>query len=185
MNASDLTNKRFGSLVAIEPTTERRDGSVVWRCRCDCGKECTVNTRHLNRKNHRVRSCGCQQYKKSSEHRQWTGVGEISGTWFRAHITRENSQTARTKVPVTVTKEQLWELFLKQGRRCALTGLELTIGPHRQNNASVDRIDSSRGYEIDNIQFVHKDINMMKRWYNQDYFIKMCGMVSIYNNKEK
>lgn len=178
MKTPDLINKRFGSLVVTTLTQERRDGSKIWLCKCDCGNECKVNTRHLNRKHDTVKSCGCQQYKKGSEHRDWKGVGEISGAWFRAHITRENSQTARTKVSVTVTKEQLWDLFLKQNRKCALTGLPLTIGSNRQNNASVDRIDSSKGYDIDNIQFVHKDINMMKRWYNQDYFIKMCKLVS-------
>lgn len=178
MRTPDLINKRFGSLVVKTLTQERRDGSVIWLCQCDCGNTCTVNTRHLNRKDHNVRSCGCQMHKKGSKHAQWTGVGEISGAWFCAHITRENSQTARTRVSVTVTKEQLWDLFLKQNRKCALSGLDLTIGSHRINNASVDRIDSTKGYDIDNIQFVHKDINMMKRWYNQDYFINICKLIA-------
>ena len=98
MRTPDLLNKRFGSLVAVELTQERRDGSVIWLCKCDCGNECKVNTRHLNRKKHRVKSCGCQQYKKGANHPQWNGVGEISGNWFNAHITRENSQTARGKI---------------------------------------------------------------------------------------
>lgn len=34
----DLTNQRFGKLIALEPTELRKHGSVVWKCKCDCGK---------------------------------------------------------------------------------------------------------------------------------------------------
>lgn len=43
----DLTGRRFGKLLCLEPTEERgANGGVVWRCRCDCGNEClAVGTR--------------------------------------------------------------------------------------------------------------------------------------------
>lgn len=54
----DLIGQRFGKLVAIEPTEKRTDqGSVVWKCICDCGKEKEVSARRLIRG--KVRSCGC------------------------------------------------------------------------------------------------------------------------------
>ena len=34
---ADITNQRFGKLVAIEPTKERQNKSVIWKCKCDCG----------------------------------------------------------------------------------------------------------------------------------------------------
>lgn len=36
-NIKDITGKRFGRLVAQEPTELRRNGSTVWLCQCDCG----------------------------------------------------------------------------------------------------------------------------------------------------
>lgn len=33
----DITNQRFGKLVAVCPTEERQNDSVVWHCKCDCG----------------------------------------------------------------------------------------------------------------------------------------------------
>lgn len=36
-NMHDLTGQRFGKLVALEPTEKRCSGSVIWKCRCDCG----------------------------------------------------------------------------------------------------------------------------------------------------
>ncbi len=34
--ASDLTRRRFGKLVAVAPTDQRRYDGIVWRCLCDC-----------------------------------------------------------------------------------------------------------------------------------------------------
>ena len=92
---------------------------------------------------------------------------------------RERKQKDRTRVPVEITAKEIWDLFLKQDRKCALSGLPLTIsGRSHYNDASVDRIDSSKGYTIDNVQWVHKHINFMKRTYSQDYFIEMCKKVA-------
>lgn len=53
---ADLTGKRSGKLVAIEPTEEREvRGSVIWKCKCDCGKTCFVSTKRFRK----VKSCGC------------------------------------------------------------------------------------------------------------------------------
>ena len=44
--------------------------------------------------------------------------------------------------------------------------------------ASLDRIDSTKGYSKDNIQWVHKDINCMKMDFSQQYFIDLCVKVA-------
>lgn len=51
--------------------------------------------------------------------------------------------------------------------------------------ASLDRIDSNKGYNKENIQWVHKYINKMKMDFNQDYYIEMCRKVSNYENFNK
>lgn len=38
-NKNNLINRRFGSLVVIEDTGKRVNHRVIWKCRCDCGKE--------------------------------------------------------------------------------------------------------------------------------------------------
>jgi len=43
----DLTGERFWYLVALRPTEERSCNSVVWLCRCDCGREHRVSSAHL------------------------------------------------------------------------------------------------------------------------------------------
>lgn len=64
---NDITNERFGKLVAVAPTKERdkNNGSVVWKCKCDCGELCYVAASELEHK--KVKSCGCLITEKSKE----------------------------------------------------------------------------------------------------------------------
>ena len=45
----DLTDQRFGKLVALFPTGGRRSGYPIWHCRCDCGNEVDVPSMYLYR----------------------------------------------------------------------------------------------------------------------------------------
>lgn len=57
-NRKDLTGRRFGKLLVLSPTDRRMDsGSIVWKCKCDCGNGAEVSARRLIRG--KVRSCGC------------------------------------------------------------------------------------------------------------------------------
>lgn len=53
----DLTNKKFGKLTVLEITPERKNGSVVWKCQCDCGNIAYITASNL--KNELTKSCGC------------------------------------------------------------------------------------------------------------------------------
>lgn len=53
----DLAGQVFGRLTALHPTQSRKDGCVVWLCRCACGQTVEVSGRHLTRGF--TKSCGC------------------------------------------------------------------------------------------------------------------------------
>lgn len=56
-NVIDITGQRFGLLEAIEPTDQRNNNKVVWKCKCDCGNICYVSGTRL--RNGDTKSCGC------------------------------------------------------------------------------------------------------------------------------
>ncbi len=56
-NARNVAGQRFGRLVALRPTRKRQRRSVVWRCRCDCGREVDVPLNNLVQG--MTQSCGC------------------------------------------------------------------------------------------------------------------------------
>lgn len=47
-----------------------------------------------------------------------------------------------------------------------------------EGTASLDRIDSSRGYVEGNVQWVHKDVNFMKQALSQERFVELCTLVA-------
>lgn len=63
----DITNKRYGRLTAIKQTKNRDkyNGSVIWICKCDCGKIVDVSYKNLARGE--VKSCGCLQKETMSK----------------------------------------------------------------------------------------------------------------------
>lgn len=75
----------------------------------------------------------------------------------------------------TITLDDLFAVLLKQNNKCALTGVEFSS----ENKPSLDRIDSSKGYITDNIQFVLKDINVMKSNLEESRFIELCNLVAL------
>lgn len=78
----------------------------------------------------------------------------------------------------------LWSLFIKQNKKCALSGLDISFPPvwgaksKTQITASLDRINSSKGYVKGNVQWVHKKINGMKMDMQDEEFIHLCKMVA-------
>lgn len=98
-----------------------------------------------------------------------------------------------------MTTENLWDLLKQQDNRCKLSGLPIHLSkgdniPLTTNhsnldysgwNASLDRIDSSKGYIEDNLQWLHRNINIMKNSYPQNYFIELCELVTFKNKNNE
>jgi hypothetical protein len=61
----NILGQYFGRLVALVSTDQRRHGSVVWQCRCDCGAQFLVRCDALRSGN--TRSCGCLRREMNSE----------------------------------------------------------------------------------------------------------------------
>ena len=57
----DLTEQRFGRLVALRPTGEKTSKRcMIWECQCDCGNVTRVSTDQLKKgENGGTKSCGC------------------------------------------------------------------------------------------------------------------------------
>lgn len=175
----DLTNKRYGKLVVIEHshiTKTKRNSSVHhWKCKCDCGNEKIIRGDCLSRKI--TKSCGCINKQFGKLHPTWKGCGDISSTLFKQY--KWSAKTRKIKFDLSI--EQIWDLYLKQNKKCAMTNLELIFPKNALDtnaNASLDRIDSNKGYNIDNVQWVDKRINFMKLTLSSNEFVSLCKLVA-------
>lgn len=114
---------------------------------------------------------------------RWGGVGTLSRTFY----CYRKASARKRGIPFEVSIEQLWELLVQQQHQCALSGLPLTLDPRGDEsytNASVDRIDNTKGYVLGNLQWVHKDVNLMKMFLPQDRFLDLCSQITVYQGKE-
>ena len=63
MRKRDLSNQRFGHLIALYPNGLDSNKHYLWHCKCDCGKECDVNVSNLT--GGLVKSCGCEWHSST------------------------------------------------------------------------------------------------------------------------
>lgn len=56
-NFIDISNQRFGKLIALYPINKGNNESILWHCKCDCGNEC--NRLGYSLRKGYAHSCGC------------------------------------------------------------------------------------------------------------------------------
>ena len=159
--------KRYGKLTVLNRT---QSNPLAYDCLCDCGN---IVSKRLNKL---LKSCGCLKNP---------AYEEISGNYW--YTVRHGAKTRNLQFDITM--EQCWNMFLQQDRKCAISGLILQFARKKEHSktqtASLDRIDSSKGYTLDNVQWIHKDINKMKMTLTDEKLIKLCHIVSEYQNSLK
>lgn len=175
----DFTNKKIGKLLVLErgPDRVKSDGKsqIQWKCQCECGNVVYRIPHHLTRGN-----CACKDCINEKNSKKWKLIGDLNiGVWGYL-----KSQAKSRKIVFKLSPKYVWELFLAQGKKCALSGLPLEFAKTKKDKtkttASIDRIDSARGYVRGNVQWVHKDINYMKLDLNQRQFVEYCSLVANY-----
>ncbi len=180
-------NQTYGFLTVVEKLgqiyyQDKKDTKIYWKCKCICGKILIKATNTIYRNMHRNQSCGCVSksfdYNTGEYFKCDIGVAILNGI---------RNEAKKRNLEFNITLKDLWLQYIKQNKKCALTGIDLTIAktfrqkPH--TNSSLDRIDSSRGYTKDNIQWVYKPINTMKMDLSMKEFIRLCKLVTEKHSK--
>ena len=173
----DMSGKTINFL-KVKNLFSSGSGNRIWECECICGNILYAKTGQITQG--RIRSCGCK-----TKQYNWKGYGAISGEFW----TRIKSAAKSRNLDIQISIEYIWDLYLKQNGKCALTGLDIFFADDSvkyrtgYSTASLDRIDSSKGYIEGNVQWLHKTINIMKMDLPMEEFIKLCSQVTKYNEK--
>lgn len=161
----DLSGQRFGRWTVLKRTIKPpnvKTLGVYWLCECDCGQVKPVYGRDL--RTTRSRSCGCLR-------------NEVSALTHRKYPLEENGLCYTYSVYKcrAKTKGLKWALSLKSAgvlfkSPCYYCG---SFPNQRYRGATyngIDRIDSTKGYEIDNCVPCCKTCNWAKRDTPQEEF---------------
>ena len=135
---------------------------------CTCGKAIGINSKAC-------RSCTRTNLNKSMpkakhDNPAWKGYKGVGYKWFSKYFERRNKKRTGT-----ITIEDAYNKLEAQEFKCALSGIPLEWS--ETSGMSIDRINSKKEYVLDNIQLVHKDVNLMKNHFDQDYFIEVCRRI--------
>lgn len=185
--------KKYGKLTVISEEVFRhgKDKKIHYQVKCDCGHEQLVRAYFLEiGRQTCCKSCSQKEalLKYPSRRKflieEHLGVGNFTKTVYSYF--KRNAKRRGLDWDESLTIEFLYKLLIKQNRKCALSGLDIDLTEDRIDSninfkkmtASLDRIDSSKGYKVNNVQWVHKDINKMKNNYSEDYFKKLCKLVA-------
>lgn len=146
---------------------------VRWECICDCGYEFTILSNSLNTRTS-MQCCKCARLASRSnvELKNYIWAGIKRGAESR-------------KIEFNITQEEAYDLFLKQNRKCKLSNVDISFAKcasdhffKKMTTASLDRIDSKKGYYKENIQWVHKYVNIMKWQMTNQEFIEWCKIIT-------
>lgn len=175
----DLTNTEteFFEIMGLSHTKRRkgrpRSKLYFYKCKCKkCGSLTVVRKEYLG--NGHTKSCGCSLRKSKSDHKDWKGVGQSSSRFS------EIKHSAKVRnLDFEIGIDFAWKLFEEQEGLCALTKLPMCMGKNNKNrgNASMDRIDNSKGYVPGNVRWVLIDVNLMRRDMSDEELLDYCQRI--------
>lgn len=182
MNRIDITGNVYGRLTALHvaEASRQKGKGTVWEFRCSCGTTHYSTAGNVNAG--RTKSCGClsREEKVGREtpllpHRFWAKFLKLA---------------ERRNLTVEVTAQDLEAQWHRQKGICPYSGRTLTLPKTSADvrnpnyNASVDRIDSSKGYVRGNIQWVLTAVNFMKQNVGHDDFLSLCREIVSYQEEQ-
>lgn len=150
-NFKDITGKRFGRLTVIERADNYKDGSAMWKCRCDCGVVKIIKSYSL--RTGTTVSCGCYKREKAIEtgtkyfthgesgtrlHNEWKSM---KARCYNPNNKRYNRYGGRG---ITICEE--WKNSFESFRDWA-------IANGYDDSLTLDRIDSNGDYEPSNCKW--------------------------------
>jgi hypothetical protein len=131
----------------------------------------------------RCKSCKAKEQAKNREIRKESNVcascenEKLKGSvycfnhWF-ANNASKNLNNSNLGI-------DLINLYEKQNRKCVYSGVELIPAVNMSLDHIVSRYDNKDlTYDINNVQWVHKDINTMKSKFSHDNFILLCKYIA-------
>ena len=118
-----LAGQKFGRLLAIRPDGHDRRMRLIWLCRCDCGKECRVQSTNLA--NGHTQSCGCLVTERLRTPKESFQIrNDASARWRKTHAVERKNYARRIALRSHgLSVEQYEELLFQQDGKCAICHL--------------------------------------------------------------
>lgn len=155
----DLTNVRFGKVVALELVKVSDIGSHRWRwsCLCDCGIKTLAYVTNLT--TGKTKSCGCSQGSKGEDHGMYKHGGAI--VIATGSVTPSYKSWSKIKERCFNTNDKIYQFYGKLGITMDAEFVHdyeafmAEVGPYPTDGIkyTIDRIDNDKGYSAGNMRW--------------------------------
>jgi len=147
-----------------------------------CGEVLSADSEHFYQKKNGALSSECRDCFRHRSSRNQKARHHAGGVDYHlSYIARSVRQRSRkTGVKCDIDAEFLKVLLKRQSSLCAISGIPLSFikgQGHIPTNASVDRINSAKGYTKDNVHLVAHQVNTMKSNLSIDQLMDWCELV--------
>ena len=189
----DRTGNKYGRLTVISHAGKDHRNKHLWLCLCDCGNEKVIVSDNLS--SGKSNSCGCLKAEFLARKGNQYGLYEDRE---KALLKVQYSHLKRRNVNKGFAETMGFNVFSRLSKSpCNYCGLEYSkeiedrlSESKKQKRLSdyvlkcngIDRIDSSKGYTVENSVACCKYCNTAKNTMSVDEFLKWIGRVYEFNN---
>jgi hypothetical protein len=131
-----------------------------------------------DRDRRRLRGDPALRARRAADHERWRNGLPGKFTIYARDAAR---RAAKRGLPCELTRGDLLKLWKMQRGRCAYSGRVMTPRCNRLNTVSVERIDPSRGYTLDNVVLICDAVNTAKNDLSLTEYVALCRDVATRN----
>lgn len=182
-----ILNQKFDKLTVIEEAPSykhkcKKTGKVtskaMWLCICECGNKTKRSSTHLQKgKQNRCKSCAYASRPQSI--RRLSALERI----FRLKVVRN---AKKRNIPVEIDHNQYFNIAKNNCNYCDSPPEKINVYENKHSKSEylyingIDRVDTNKGYSLDNIVSCCKFCNTAKLDNNLEYFKNK--IIKIYNH---
>ena len=159
--SKNIIGQKFGRLTVVERAINDKYGNAMWKCVCECGKQCTVRGGGLRSGN--VLSCGCLQKERAKAGTKKLIKDLVGQTFGELTVIKKSGHKG---------KNITWECKCNCGNLCIVSGGHLRSG-HTKSCGCI-RAETFKKMSTKHGKY-HTRLhdtwgNMKKRCYNPKYY---------------
>jgi hypothetical protein len=171
----DLTGLTFGRLKVINRELNGKNGKTLWNCQCSCGNTKIVQGGSL--KNGDIKSCGCLKDEKKLKNGE-AAFNALYQTYKNRGYRKNKKSDFIRDLPFELEKNDFREIVTKNCFYCGLVPSQIKYNSKSKFIYNgIDRLDSSKGYTIDNSVPCCKKCNRNKWDYSYKDFLEWVERV--------